>query len=47
MRPGLTTMLNVTSSVVSANTCRRTPMARLSKVGSTEPSIEFSIGTHA
>jgi hypothetical protein len=39
--------LNVTSSVVSANTCTGEPMARLSRVGITEPSIEFSIGTHA
>ena len=45
--PGLTTMLNATSSVVSANTCSGEPMARLSRVGVTEPSIEFSIGTHA
>ena len=40
-------MLNATSSVVSANTCSRDPMARLSNVGVTDPSIEFSIGTHA
>ena len=47
LRPGLTTMLNATSSVVSANTCRGEPMARLSSVGITDPSIEFSIGTQA
>ena len=40
-------MLNVTSSVVSAYTCSGEPMAKLSKVGDTDPSIEFSIGTHA
>ncbi|CAG7406076.1 hypothetical protein PICSAR7_04567 [Mycobacterium avium subsp. paratuberculosis] len=45
--PGLTTMLNATSSVVSANTCSGEPIARLSRVGVTEPSMEFSIGTHA
>lgn len=45
--PRLTTMLNATSSVVSAKTCSGEPMAKLSRVGVTEPSIEFSIGTHA
>ena len=44
---GLTTMLNATSSVVSANTCSGEPMARLSNVGASDPSIEFSIGTQA
>ncbi|CNI12594.1 Uncharacterised protein [Mycobacterium tuberculosis] len=47
VRSGLTTMLNVTSNVVSAYTCNGDPMARLSRVGDTDPSIEFSIGTHA
>ncbi len=47
LRPGLTTMLNATSSVVSAKICSGDPIARLSSVGITEPSIEFSIGTHA
>ena len=47
MISGLTTMLNVTSSVVSAYTCSGDPLARLSRVGDTDPSIEFSIGTHA
>ena len=40
-------MLNATSSVNSAKTCSGEPMARLSRVGSTDPSIEFSIGTQA
>ncbi len=40
-------MLNATSKVVSANTCSGEPMARLSRVGVTDPSIEFSIGTQA
>ena len=40
-------MLNAMSSVVSAKTCRGEPMAKLSKVAITDPSIEFSIGTHA
>ncbi|PQM44438.1 hypothetical protein C1Y40_05405 [Mycobacterium talmoniae] len=47
LRPGLVTIENTTSSVVSANTCSGEPIARLSRVGSTPPSIEFSIGTHA
>ncbi|CAM5742687.1 hypothetical protein MAUB1S_03549 [Mycolicibacterium aubagnense] len=45
--PGRTTMLNATSSVCSAKICTPLPDDRLSMVGSTEPSIEFSIGTHA
>ena len=47
VRPCLTTMLKATSSVSSANTCSGVPIARLSRVGVTEPSIEFSIGTQA
>ena len=39
--------VNATSRVSSAKICSGVPIARLSSVGSTEPSIEFSIGTHA
>ena len=42
-----TTMVNATSRVSSAKICSGVPVARLSSVGSTDPSIEFSIGTHA
>lgn len=45
--PGRMTMLNATSSVSSANTCSGVPAARLSSVGITEPSMEFSMGTQA
>jgi len=40
-------MVNAMSSVVSAKIWTGAPVATLSSVGSTEPSIEFSIGTHA
>jgi hypothetical protein len=40
-------MLNDTARVSSAKICSGAPTARLSSVGSTEPSMEFSIGTHA
>jgi len=40
-------MLKATSSVSSANPCSGVPIVRLSSVGVTEPSIEFSIGTQA
>ncbi len=40
-------MVNATSRVSSAKICSSEPVARLSSVGSTDPSIEFSIGTHA
>ena len=40
-------MLNATSSVSSAKICSGVPIARLSSVGMIEPSIEFSMGTHA
>ena len=43
----MTTMLNATFSVVSAKICSGDPIAKVSNVGVTEPSIEFSIGTHA
>src|SRR3954452_13919348 len=45
--PERTTIVNATSSVSSAKTWSSGPVARLSSVGSTDPSIEFSIGTHA
>ena len=45
--PGRTTIVNATSRVSSAKICNGDPVARLSSVGSTDPSIEFSIGTHA
>ena len=38
---------NATSRVSSAKICSSGPVARLSSVGSTDPSIEFSIGTQA
>ena len=45
--PAATAMVNATSSVSSAKICSGEPVARLSSVGSTDPSIEFSIGTQA
>ena len=40
-------MVKATSRVSSAKICSGRPVARLSSVGSTDPSIEFSIGTQA
>ena len=45
--PGRVTMLKATSRVSSAKICSGDPPARLSSVGSTVPSMEFSIGTQA
>ena len=45
--PGRTAIVNAMSRVNSAKICNGEPFARLSSVGSTEPSIEFSIGTQA
>ena len=45
--PARTAMLNATSSVSSANNRSGAPVARLSSVGTIDPSMEFSIGTHA
>ena len=45
--PRRTTIVNDTSRVSSAKICSGVPVARLSSVGSTDPSIEFSIGTQA
>ena len=39
--------MKATSRVSSAKICNRVSVARLSRVGSTDPSIEFSIGTRA
>ena len=44
---GRTAMVKHTSSVSSAKICRGASAARLSSVGDTDPSIEFSIGTTA
>ncbi|OBG83676.1 hypothetical protein A5698_06240 [Mycobacterium sp. E136] len=45
--PSRTAIVNDTSSVSSAKICSGVPVASPSSVGSTEPSIEFSIGTQA
>ena len=44
---GPTAIVNATSRVSSAKICSGVPVATLSSVGSTDPSIEFSIGTQA
>src|SRR6185436_15887556 len=45
--PLRTAIVNAMSRVYSAKICSGDPVARLSSVGSTDPSIEFSMGTHA
>ncbi|CPU60805.1 Uncharacterised protein [Mycobacteroides abscessus] len=45
--PGRTAMVKDTGSTVSAKICNGAPTARVSSVGTTGPSSELSIGTHA
>ena len=47
LRARRTAMLKATSRVCSAKICSGVPAARLSIVGTTEPSMEFSIGAQA